>query len=125
MARKFKDDFRESPKADDSLTASVRHVRDELLSIIEKENLESIEYRWVRTADRMPDIPGDEKSWAHVSVIAAKRGRKKSGPMIYERAVIRGKTVYRWKYVWDQIYYGNDIFAWMPYPEAPKEEENE
>ena len=125
MARKFKDDFRESPKADDSLTASVRHVRDELLSIIEKENLESIECRWVRTADRMPDIPGDEKSWAHVSVIAAKRGRKKSSPMIYERAVIRGKTVYRWKYVWDKIYDGNDIFAWMPYPEAPKEEENE
>lgn len=125
MVRKFKDDSRESPKADDSLTASVRHVRDELLSIIEKENLESIEYRWVRTADRMPDIPGDEKSWAHVSVIAAKRGSKKSSPMIYERAVIRGKTVYRWKYVWDQIYDGNDIFAWMPYPEAPKEEENE
>lgn len=48
MARKFKDDFRESPKADDSLTASVRHVRDELLSIIEKDNLESIEYRWVK-----------------------------------------------------------------------------
>lgn len=81
--------------------------------------------RWVRTADRMPDIPGDEKSWAHVSVIAAERGSKKSSPMIYERAVIRGKTVYRWKYVWDRIYDGNDIFAWMPYPEAPKEEENE
>lgn len=81
--------------------------------------------RWVRTADRMPDIPGDEKSWAHVSVIAAKRGSKKSSPMIYERAVIRGKTVYRWKYVWDRIYDDNDIFAWMPYPEAPKEEENE
>lgn len=81
--------------------------------------------RWVRTADRMPDIPGDEKSWAHVSVIAAERGSKKSSPMIYERAVIRGKTVYRWKYVWDRIYDGNGIFAWMPYPEAPKEEENE
>lgn len=48
MVRKFKDDFRESRKADDSLTALVRHVRDELLSIIEKENLESIEYRWVK-----------------------------------------------------------------------------
>ena len=82
--------------------------------------------RWVKTADRMPDIPGDEKSWAHVSVIAAERGSKKSGPMIYERAVIRGKTVYRWKYVWDRIYDGNDIFAWMPYPESPEEKvENE
>lgn len=78
--------------------------------------------QWVRTADRMPDIPGDEKSWAHVSVIAAKKGSKKSGPMIYERAVIRGKTVYRWKYVWDRIYDGDDIFAWMPYPESPEEE---
>lgn len=48
MARKFKDDSRESPKADDSLTASVNYVRDSLLSIIEKENLESIEYRWVK-----------------------------------------------------------------------------
>lgn len=66
----------------------------------------------VRTADRMPDIPGDEKSWAHVSVIAAEKGSKKSGPMIYERAVI--------------IYDGDDIFAWMPYPESPEEEvENE
>lgn len=81
--------------------------------------------QWVRTADRMPDIPGNEKSWAHVSVIAARRGSNKSIPMIYERAVIRGKTVYRWKYVWDRIYDDNDIFAWMPYPEAPKEEENE
>lgn len=82
--------------------------------------------QWVRTADRMPDIPGDEKSWAHVSVIAAEKGSKKSGPMIYERAVIRGKTVYRWKYVWDRIYDGDDIFAWMPYPESPEEEvENE
>lgn len=81
--------------------------------------------QWVRTADRMPDIPGGEKTWAHVSVIAARKGSKKSGPMIYERAVIRGKTVYRWKYVWDRIYDYNDIFAWMPYPEAPKEEENE
>ena len=81
--------------------------------------------QWVRTADRMPDIPGDEKSWAHVSVIAAKKGSKKSGPMIYERAAIRGKTVYRWKYIWDRIYDGDDIFAWMPYPEAPKEKENE
>lgn len=82
--------------------------------------------QWVRTADRMPDVPGDEKSWAHVSVIAAKKGSKKSGPMIYERAVIRGKTVYRWKYVLDRIYDGDDIFAWMPYPESPEEEvENE
>ena len=70
--------------------------------------------RWVRTADRMPDI----------SVIAAERGSKKSSPMIYERAVIRGKTVYRWKYVWDRIYDGNGIFAWMPLPEPPKEENN-
>lgn len=82
--------------------------------------------QWIRTADRMPDIPGDEKSLAHVSVIAAKKGSKKSGPMIYERAVIRGKTVYRWKYIWDQIYDSDDIFAWMSYPESPEEEvENE
>ena len=56
------------------------------------------------------------------SVIAAEKGRKKSGPMIYERAVIRGKTVYRWKYIWDRIYDGDGIFAWMPYPESPEEE---
>lgn len=48
MIRKFEDDFRESRKANDSLTAAVQHVRDELLSIIEKESLESIEYRWVK-----------------------------------------------------------------------------
>lgn len=78
--------------------------------------------RWIRTADRMPDIPGDKKSWAHVSVIAARKGSKKSSPMIYERAVIRGKTVYRWKWPWDQIYYEEGIYAWMPYPESPEEE---
>ena len=82
--------------------------------------------QWVRTADRMPDIPGNEKSWAHVSVIAARKGSKRSIPMVYERAVIRGKTVYRWKYVWGRIYDGEDIFAWMPYPESPEgETENE
>lgn len=78
--------------------------------------------QWIMAADRMPDIPGDEKSWAHVSVIVARKGSKKSSPMIYERAIIRGKTVYRWKYVWDRIYYGDDIFAWMPFPEPPEEE---
>lgn len=41
--------------------------------------------QWVRTADRMPDIPGDEKSWAHVSVIAAKKGSKKSDLKIYDK----------------------------------------
>lgn len=103
----------------ETVQEACRMGQEALLLTVEPNN------RWVRTADRIPDIPGDEKSWAHVSVIAAKRGSKKSSPMIYERAVIRGKTVYRWKYVWDRIYDDNDIFAWMPYPEAPKEEENE
>lgn len=82
------------------------------------------EMKWISVKDRLPDIPGDEKSWAHVPVIVAIKRSKKSTPMIYERAVIRGKTVYRWKYIWDRIYYDNDIFAWMPFPKPPKEVED-
>lgn len=38
------------------------------------------EMKWISVKDRLPDIPGDEKSWAHVPVIVAIKGSKKSTP---------------------------------------------
>ena len=41
----------------------------------------------------------------------------------YEREVVRGKAVERWKWMWDRIYDKPEaITHWMPLPEPPKEE---
>lgn len=72
---------------------------------------------WISVKDRLPELPGT--SWASKMVIACKESRWVA-PMIYERAIVRGKPVERWKNYWDCIAY-EKVTHWMPLPEPPKE----
>lgn len=78
------------------------------------------ERQWINVKDRPPDVNKTKSGYEHVYVIAT-NGRVVR-PMIYERACVRTKAVYRWKWCWDRIYDDNDITHWMPLPEPPKEE---
>lgn len=72
---------------------------------------------WISVKDRLPEIPG--RGWASKMVIAA-NGNGYVSPMLYERAIIRGKTAYRWKFYWDRIA-DTEVTHWMPLPEPPEE----
>lgn len=76
--------------------------------------------QWVSVGDRLPDVNRTQRGFEWVYVIATDGTNVL--PMIYERALIRGETKYRWKLVWDRIYPGRPIVAWMPLPEPPKGE---
>lgn len=71
---------------------------------------------WVSVEDRLPELPKGE--WALKMIIAADESGHVS-PMFYERAIVRGKTVYRWKFYWDRIA-DTKVTHWMPLPEPPK-----
>ena len=74
---------------------------------------------WISVKNELPKLP--DKDWCSIMVIAAQKGNPKSHPMIYERAVVRGKRVERWKYCWDKI--ADELpDYWMPLPKPPKEE---
>lgn len=73
---------------------------------------------WVSTIDELPQIPGDKK-YASVMVIACYDGYV--SPMVYERSVVRGKAVERWKFYWDRIA-DVEVTHWMLLPKPPKEE---
>ena len=72
---------------------------------------------WISVEDRLPELP--DRKWCEVMVITAQKGDNKSRVMIYERAVVRGKQVERWKYHWDRIADITPDF-WMPLPEPPE-----
>lgn len=91
--------------------------------ITELENIPSspaicIYPRWIPVTERLPDVTSTKSGYEQIYVIAT--DGKYVRPMIYERACPRGKTVYRWKWIWDRIYDGNPITHWMPLPEPPK-----
>ena len=71
----------------------------------------------ISAEDRLPELP--DRKWCEVMVITAQKGDNKSRVMIYERAVVRGKQVERWKYRWDRIADITPDF-WMPLPEPPE-----
>lgn len=73
---------------------------------------------WISVKDRLPDVNRTKSGYERACVIAT--NGKSVLPMIYERACVKTKTKYRWKYVFDRIYGNNDIIAWMPLPEPPK-----
>lgn len=76
--------------------------------------------KWISVKDRLPDVSRTVSGYEEITVIAT--DGESVRPMIYERACIRGKTKYRWKWIWDRIYEGKPIVAWMPLPEPPKGE---
>ena len=76
--------------------------------------------QWISVKDRLPDVNRTGSGYEEITVIAT--DGESVRPMIYERACIRGKTKYRWKWIWDRIYEGKPIVAWMPLPEPPKGE---
>ena len=71
---------------------------------------------WVSVEDELPKLP--DRDWCAVKVNTAQKGNPKSRPMIYERAIVRGKRVERWKYCWDRI--ADELpDYWMPLPTPP------
>lgn len=73
--------------------------------------------QWISVEDRLPKLP--DRDWCSVMVITVKTGDSHSHPMIYERAIVRGKRVERWKYHWDRIADESPDY-WMPMPEPPE-----
>lgn len=76
--------------------------------------------QWISVKDRRPDVNRTGSGYEKITVIAT--DGESVRPMIYERACIRDKTKRRWKWIWDRIYNGKPIVAWMPLPEPPKGE---
>lgn len=74
--------------------------------------------QWIKTADRPPKLPNDD--YCSVWVITYLVGDIGAYPMQYERAIVRGKRVERWRYHWDRL---ADCVPdyWMPLPEPPEE----
>lgn len=72
---------------------------------------------WVSVKDRLPQLPTNS-DWCSIMVITTRKNDTKSRLMIYERAIVRGKRVERWKYYWDKI--ADELpDYWMPLPEPP------
>lgn len=76
--------------------------------------------KWISVEERLPDVNKSASNYEQVTVIAT--DGKGVLPMIYERACIREKNKYRWKWIGDRIYDGNPITYWMPLPKLPREE---
>ena len=78
--------------------------------------------QWIKTADRAPKLPDDD--YCSVWVITYLVGDIGAYPMQYERAIVRGKQVERWRYCWDKL---ADFVPdyWMPLPEPPEEGHHE
>lgn len=75
---------------------------------------------WISVKERLPNVAETGGLYEECLVIATDGFASRF--LIYERATIRGKVVYRWKWYWDRIYDGAPIVAWQPIPEPKKEE---
>lgn len=71
---------------------------------------------WIKTTDHTPELP--DENYCHVMVLASNQYNKYAFPMYYERTMIRGKRVERWKYHNDRIC--EDPEYWMPMPLAKR-----
>jgi|GEM_PF-1934199 len=74
--------------------------------------------RWIPCSERLPVLPNGD--WQQRTVIVCAKGHV--FPLSYEREVVRGKAVERWKWMWNRIYDKTEaITHWMSLPEPPKE----
>ena len=71
---------------------------------------------WISVKVRLPELPDEARCW--VLVLGCRQNSKCCVPMFYERAVIRGKTVERWKNMWDRIETKLPDY-WMHLPAPP------
>lgn len=71
---------------------------------------------WISVNNETPKLPNYD--YCSVTVNTWTKGENRSVPMIYERAVVRGKRTERWKYCWDRIADKAPDF-WMPLPKPP------
>ena len=75
--------------------------------------------QWISVKDRVPELP-PIRYYVSRMVLTYRSGDKRVTVMFYERTVVRGKAVERWKTYWDRI--GDAPDFWMPLPEPPEEE---
>lgn len=83
---------------------------------------------WIPVEEQLPNVDTNKSGYETTTVLVTVQGWKNARPLVYQRACIRGKTVYRWKWEWGTIYDGPPITHWMPLPkpsESPKEEDND
>lgn len=80
------------------------------------EELQGIQ--WIPVEERLPKLP--DSDYCSVMVLTAYKRNPRSRPMIYERSLVRGRRVERWKYYWDRI--ADELpDYWMPLLCPPKE----
>lgn len=96
-----------------------RQVYSEVLDLIAAAFTLEPFPQWVSERERKPELP--DYDYCQRIVIVSFQGQKRSRAMIYERSIVRGKRVERWKYSWDKI--ADEIpDYWMPLPKPHGEE---
>lgn len=94
-------------------TAAVENLK-------ECERLRAQVPKWISVSDHLPNVDKKKKLIGYESVYVIGLYNGESTPLIYERAEIRGKTEYRWKFVFDRIIASqSSVTHWMPLPEPP------
>lgn len=84
------------------------------------EELQDIQ--WIPVEERLPNLPNSD--YCSVMVLTAYKRNPRSLPMIYERSLVRGRRVERWKYYWDRI--ADELpDYWVPLLCPPKKDKNE
>lgn len=74
--------------------------------------------KWIPVEEEVPEL----KDWSYASTMVI--GCYDTGsvtPMKYERSIVRGKPVERWRTYYDRLC--DPPMCWMPLPEPPKKED--
>lgn len=81
---------------------------------------------WISAKEQLPEVNLEKGlTSARVWCIVAFRhsGGYSTYPMLYEKAIVRGKEVERWLYPWGKIYGGDNLYYWQNLPEPPEDGE--